>query len=708
MLVMMATCALATAAPVSAVAAGRTAPRTSVSARGPRRVAPGGVLEVAGHVRGLPLHARVSLERRHDRRWRTVMSRRAVPRYLLHLHTPRQRGALWVRVVVRRGSRRIAVSRPLRVMIARGAPTTAGAGTSATVVHPGDVTSVPAPGAAGPVVLSGSQAVDVGSVLASTIGPRTPDGFLGKVTSVTHRGGDTVVQTVPTTLQAAVPEGSIDLANATPRAVIRSGASNAPSSSAAHPRAAEPATLTQRLTKAFTCQGEASVEASGSVALTATPEFKASWRLFGGMSASFSETVRASADLSTQGAAAADCTLDKTGLFRDPKVLGRYVAFVDAVPVVIVLDGQLFLDGSVSAAGSITAGIQGSASATGGIGYEKGRFSPIGPKTSVTFGAEGPTIDAKASVGAHLTPELRILLYGAGGPVFDAKTGLDLNADISKTPWWSVTAPFTVTARLSAPVLHLDSPSLTLYSHTFDVAHAAGAFQPVPPPAPVPTPPQAAPQPAAPAVPATGVPATGPTLVYDGDSTLTAFDDLTFDDWSAATGEPADVETTLPEDLSGYRCVMLLANAALGADESTRVGNYLRSGGTVLAVGEHSGSSFSEGNATLNAFATGVGAGLSLDDDSLDAGQFETTNIDTSPLTEGVVRLGYNWASGLSVTDPAVPLAETSDGLDTLAASQTIGAGTLVMSGDSNVFNDNNYGAYASDYNDRFAKNLCP
>ncbi len=556
-------------------------------------------------------------------------------------------------------------------------------------------------------MLAGDQAITKGSVLAASVGPSTPYGFLGMVVSVTHAGGETAVQTTPTTLQAALPEGTFELTNATQVNPASAAALRPAVDSARGASDDDNGALNEDLSKAISCEGGATFSATGSVGLSATPKLSLSWSLFHGVSASFTETVTASASLSGSVSAAGNCVFQKTGLLPEPVDLGTFVGDVLGVPVVVTLEGQIYLDGKAEAQGSVSAGISGQASASGGLAYSHGKVSIIGPSTSLHFGAQGPTVQAGASVGAHLTPELQVLLYGVGGPVFDATTGLDFAANTQQTPWWTLTSPLTVTAALEIPDLGLSSPALTLYSHTFTIAQASGPFGPVAPPPPPPPPP-----------PAPVTPSSGPTLIFDGDSAIPEEDaengqpgDRSFMDWAGATGQSAEVQETLPADLSSFRCVALLDNESLAESETAALEAYIREGGTIVAIGEHEGAPYAEGDETLNHFAESLGVGLTLDADSYDFGPNVTTNIYPSPFTEGVSELGDNWVSSISVSTSgsAQPLVGTAeDGSATLVGEQSVGKGTFVMAGDSNMFTDDNEEFYEDYDNGQFVRDLCP
>lgn len=241
---------------------------------------------------------------------------------------------------------------------------------------------------------------------------------------------------------------------------------------------------------------------------------------------------------------------------------------------------------------------------------------------------------------------------------------------------------------------HFGSPWLAVKCSAGDKGFSSLPLAPSPPPPP--------PSPQV-------VPSRGPTVVYDGATAMGSQDgDLTFYEWEEATGEKTEVTDVLPNSLSSYRCVVLLVNEQLEAQEDNLLAGYLRSGGTIIAIGEHEGFGFDEADATLNSFASSLGVGLSLNDDELDYGEQVTTNIHSSPLTAGVYALGDNWVSSVSVSGPAQPLVDSSEGSATLVGTQAVGSGRFFMAGDSNMFSDNSYGAYFFYDNGQFVRDLCP
>jgi hypothetical protein len=70
--------------------------------------------------------------------------------------------------------------------------------------------------------------------------------------------------------------------------------------------------------------------------------------------------------------------------------------------------------------------------------------------------------------------------------------------------------------------------------------------------------------------------------------------------------------------------------------------------------------------------------------------------------------LGENWASTITVSGTAQPLVDSSEDAAPIVGAQPTGTGEFVMAGDSNMFTDNTYGAYAYQDNGQFVRDLCP
>jgi len=356
------------------------------------------------------------------------------------------------------------------------------------------IVAAPQPGEAGRLRYKGTVPLRPGDIVAASSGPTTPDGFLGLVTSVSASGGNTEVQTVPTTLLAAVPSGSINVdSSSTPTA----RASSTP----------------QPVSRAIKCTGGAEVKVEGSVSVAPTVSLRAKWSLFHGVtSARFEAGLKLDGDLEASAQAAASCKATPVTLARwDLPVIDVQVG---PVPVVLLPVVKIVLEGNGSVSAQVSTGLHGSVTASGGLSYSHGSVSPIG-KVSHTFTYDAPAPTAEAHLEGDVGPTVSLLLYGVAGPEVDLRTGLALDAETAADPWWRLTAPIKVDADLAVPVLGLHTGKKTVFHQSVPLAQASGPFAPPSTPSPAPRP--------APGIVFVGAPGTGSPPATLGPYTMQPF-----------------------------------------------------------------------------------------------------------------------------------------------------------------------------------------
>jgi hypothetical protein len=301
------------------------------------------------------------------------------------------------------------------------------------------------------------------------------------VQAVGIQGSQTVLQTKPATLEQAGARGVLDLASF--HEVLPSGAVDPSPLGRSAKIATASGVFNPDIKKGISCSDGASASLTGRVSVSVTPALHADFSLLGGLkSADFSLAGTANASLTALAQASAGCHLDSTPLLAEPLHIATFVGAVGAIPVVVVLQGQVYVDASISGEARACSSVSASASLKGGVGYSSGHFFPIfsGPNTSFNF--QPPTASANGSAEANVKPALQMLLYDVAGPQLGVKAGLAFNADTTEDPWWTLTAPFSIEASLVSPVLDLDSGDLTLYEHTFDITDAGGPFTDYPVP----------------------------------------------------------------------------------------------------------------------------------------------------------------------------------------------------------------------------------
>jgi len=440
--------------------------RVTVSARVPGQVAANGMLLVRGRIWGIG-SATVVVQRRVGRRWVRLVEGGLGKHgeFGLTWTVLSATGRLRLRVIANRGGRVLGRSRQFQVRITKASRSSQGVVVSprTRVLDASTVTSAPAPGTAGTLRYSGGNDVTVGQIIAIGLSPATPDGFLGQVTSVGGRGSETVVQTQPTTLLQALPTASFDEVISSQHAALTRSATRA---------------LARAAAASTTCTGSTSTDFAPHMSFGTSIDLKGNWSVLHGLqSASLTAGAHASASLNPTVAGKGSCTLNPVTLTTFAGPSASFV--IGPVPVVLTSRISVNLDAAVSADATLSTGISAAISATAGVGWTKsGGFYPI-QTVNPGFTYTRPTISANASVSANLTPKIDVLLYGAAGPQLALTAGLNLAANVCKSPWWTLTAPLSLTASLNIPALNLSSPTLNLYQHTFPLADAGQPF-PIP------------------------------------------------------------------------------------------------------------------------------------------------------------------------------------------------------------------------------------
>jgi hypothetical protein len=433
-----------------------------VSAQGPQVVLAGTRVAVRGKVRarGKKLRAQartVYFQQRVGRRWvvrARGMAKRRGGRFTLRWRAPERNAVLKVRVVAGKARRPLAKTGQWRVSITR-----------TSVLRPGRVVSAPPPGQPGVLQYRGRVDVAKGTFVALDAGAATPFGLLGRVTGVDRNRHQTSISLEPATLPQAIPEGSFSVGGASASSKARAAATARP------------------FTNNLSC--DAGVEASlrGSVSVDIEPRMAVRWSWFRVKSAETSVKVTGAAELAAAISGAASCSLAPTQVASWDAPPLRFS--IGPVPVVIVPRATLSIAASAQASASASTSINGSVTAKAGLRVDNG-VHPIG-EFGHTFSYTAPQATVKASLGAQAIPAVSFLLYGIAGPQFDLSAGLQLNAHPASRPWWKLTAPVKLDARLAVPGFDsFGAGPVTVYQRSFDIASASTAtVDPAGGPAPV-------------------------------------------------------------------------------------------------------------------------------------------------------------------------------------------------------------------------------
>ncbi|MBJ7473396.1 MAG: hypothetical protein JHD16_18960, partial [Solirubrobacteraceae bacterium] len=399
---------------------------------------------------GSKASGKVTIERKSGKSWRSIAKGRtgAKGRFELTWITPSSKSNVTVRAKL---GGKVSSARSFRVLAPAKGAKRVKVSPLTRIISPAVVESVPAAGQPGSVTYAGGNDAQVGQIMVVGQGEATPEGFLGKVTDVERKGGETIVDTVPATLLQAVPEGSMDLVAQSVKAARAGALSKA----------------------AVTCEGAVGASINHTVDFSSGLRLQGDWSLLGGLqSASLTADASVNATVQAVIGAAGSCTLAKRSLLsvKGPSISG----FVGPVPVVMTSKLTVYLDASASAQAQLTTGASAGFSASAGVAWTKaGGFQGVQSFTP-KFGFDPPTLSAGANAAINVTPTVDVLLYGVVGPRVALRTGVQFAADTTANPWWTLDVPVDLTASITIAPLNLTSPELHVYQRSFPLADAGG------------------------------------------------------------------------------------------------------------------------------------------------------------------------------------------------------------------------------------------
>jgi hypothetical protein len=292
----------------------------------------------------------------------------------------------------------------------------------------------------------------------------TPQGFLGKVISVSSVGSTVTVATVPASLDQALSSAGFGIKTALTRGQVasftpaRPGIRLLPASTI--PATSTPGAIGFSLDSTLYKSSDGrTVTVKGNASLAPSVEFSAGISCCFHITSSFTATDTAAASIKFT----AQLSQKFSGAFTLGKVEFTPIVFdVVGVPIVIVPT----LTVKLLANGSVTAGLTAGASASVTVGVEaatKDGHVTANPIYKHTASYTPPTLYGTLTANAGVEGDLSASVDGiAGATLTDSLWLARLSADINKSPWWTLSAE---------NVLGLDL-NLSLLGHTLASYHA--------------------------------------------------------------------------------------------------------------------------------------------------------------------------------------------------------------------------------------------
>lgn len=106
-------------------------------------------------------------------------------------------------------------------------------------------------------------------------------------------------------------------------------------------------------------------------------------------------------------------------------------------PVVITPNLEMLLGANGELQAQIAVSVTESVKVSTGATYLSGSWTPYSDFTT-DWEFDPPSLSASARVKAYVGPRLNLMFYGIAGPYVQVDGYLELEADLNKTPWWSL------------------------------------------------------------------------------------------------------------------------------------------------------------------------------------------------------------------------------------------------------------------------------
>ena len=363
-------------------------------------------------------------------------------------------------------------------------------------------------------------------------------------------------------------------------------------------------------------------------------------------------TMGQSSDLTLQGTFLA-------GFFNPSPIMLGTLTFppiaVPGLPVWVTPEVTVFAGANGNLSTDVSTEVNSSGTFTRGVSYASGAWSPVQPPASLQFGYQPPTLDTSLSAKAYAGVEFDLLVYDIVGPSFKPDGYLSLDADISKNPWWTLTAGLEGPMSFDVTILgdNLASYDLgTMFDYSTLLLSAPGPF--APPPAPVVQ--SLSPQQVTVGGASFNLAITGSNFVQGA---VVNFGTAPL----AATGQSSSqLSTTVPSNLisSAGKVPVSVTNPGSGAGTSNSINFTVISGGKVT-ITPASVSVLEGGIQTFTAtVAGGGGVNWSLQEGS-SGGSINNTGTYTAPNTTGTFHViatnevdsSQNAVATVTVTMPA-------------------------------------------------------
>lgn len=298
------------------------------------------------------------------------------------------------------------------------------------------------------------NALAPGDVMVGDTTASAPYGFLRQVTSVSSAGDQVIITTEAATLEDAIESGAAHISRVLTPDDIQGGMQMQGVTLAAA-QLQDEFYFTLEDVVLYDNDGnldtkDDQITANGSIRVEPSFDFGLDVRHFQLEELYFTTSVKETAELGING------EVELLSVEEEKEIARHYfnpiTVMIGPVPVVIlsVLTVYVGVDGSVHV--GVTTGVTQEAELTAGLQYADDIWSPVSDFSN-QFYYNPPILSADLDLKGYAGAQLSLLLYGMVGPYAEVNAYLELEADVSETPWWSLYGGLEVPVGVKVEVL---------------------------------------------------------------------------------------------------------------------------------------------------------------------------------------------------------------------------------------------------------------
>ena len=154
---------------------------------------------------------------------------------------------------------------------------------------------------------------------------------------------------------------------------------------------------------------------------------------------------------------------------------------VPGLPIWVTPDVSVFVGANGTISTGFSTEVSEAGSITRGVSYSSGQWTPVQPTPSLLFSYTPPVLDASLQAKAYAGSDLGLYIYDVVGPDFEPDGYLAFNADITASPWWTLTGGVEGPMSLDVGFLGYNLANYdlgTMFDYSTVIAQASGPFSP--------------------------------------------------------------------------------------------------------------------------------------------------------------------------------------------------------------------------------------